>query len=459
MDPMLDKLVSIVGPAGVLGPDELKTRSAGVFLRDSLKGRALVRPANTEEVSAVMRLCHEHDLVVVPHGGLTGLTRATQSGPSDIILSTERMRTIEAIDPMQRTATVQAGVTLQTLQEAVEAHGLIYPLDLGARGTATLGGTVATNAGGNRVLRYGMTRDMVLGLEAVLADGTIVSSLYPLIKNNTGYDIKHLFIGSEGTLGIITRLVLRLREKPLASHTAMVALEKFDDVAGLLRHMDRALGGALSSFEVMWRPYYELVTTPPAKGRPPLAQSYPFYVLLETQGSDGERDRLRFEGALEAAMEQGLVVDAVIAQSDADTLAFWAVRDDVEQLGRHGRALGFDVSLPIAQMDGYVREVEKALAETVPEYRLYIFGHLGDGNLHVVVTVPAEVVRDVKKKVESAVYSPLQARVGSISAEHGIGIDKKPWLPMSRTKQELAVMRAIKDALDPRGRLNPGKVL
>lgn len=459
MDPVVEHLATIVGPSGVLGPADLSSRAAGVFNPASMQGRALVRPANTAEVSAVMRWCHDQGLAVVPHGGLTGLTNATLSGPDDIIISTERMRAIESIDPVQRAAIVQAGVTLQTLQEAVEAQGMIYPLDLGARGTATLGGTVATNAGGNRVLRYGMTRDMVLGLEAVLADGTVISSLYPLIKNNTGYDLKHLFIGSEGTLGVITRLVLRLREKPLASHTAIVAVESFDQVAGLLRHMDRALGGALSSFEVMWRSYYELVTSPPAKSRPPLPQGHAFYVLLESQGSAPERDAESFQEALGEAMEQGLLVDAVIAQSETETRAFWAARDDVEQLGRDGAPVGFDVSLGISQMDGYVQEVERRLDALAAKCLLYVFGHLGDGNLHVVVAVPAGLTPDLKHDIETAVYAPLPARGGSVSAEHGIGLDKKPWLPVSRTEQELALMRAIKRAIDPKGLLNPGKVL
>lgn len=441
MDPVIAHLTTIVGARGVLGPADLGARADGIFSSETMQGRALVRPANTAEVSAVMRWCHEQGLVVIPHGGLTGLTHATKSGPSDIIISTERMRAIEAIDPMQRTATVQAGVTLQALQEAVEAQGMIYPLDLGARGTATLGGTVATNAGGNRVLRYGMTRDMVLGLEAVLADGTVISSLYPLIKNNTGYDLKHLFIGSEGTLGVITRLVLRLREKPLASHTAMVAVETFDQVAGLLRHMDRALGGALSSFEVMWRSYYTLVTTPPAKGRAPLPNGHSFYVLLESQGSAPERDAENFQEALGAAMEQGLLVDAMIAQSESETRALWAIRDDVVQLRRDGDPVGFDISLPVSRMDDYVREVERRLEALPIKSLLYVFGHLGDGNLHVVVAVPGGFTPDLKHEIETAVYAPLQARGGSVSAEHGIGLDKKPWLPVSRTEPELAVMR------------------
>ena len=275
------------------------------------------------------------------------------AAPDQVIVSLERMRAIEEIDPRQRTATVQAGVTLQALQEAVEEHQLMFPLDLGARGTATLGGNAATNAGGNRVIRYGMMRDMVLGLEAVLADGTVVSSMNHLIKNNAGYDLKQMFIGSEGTLGVITRLVLRLREQPVTRNMAFVGLDNFDHVAGFLRHMDRSLGGTLSAFEAMWRDFYCLVTSPPAKGKPPIAQDYPFYVLVESQGADSELDTQRFNNAMEAAYESGLIVDAAISQSETDCHHFWALRDDVEQTLHGGVPVIFDISLPIAEMDNY----------------------------------------------------------------------------------------------------------
>jgi FAD/FMN-containing dehydrogenase len=282
---IVEELRTLVGAAGVLDATDLATRSAGAYRPDNLQARALVRPASTEEVSRVLRWCHERGIAVVTQGGLTGLVRGADAAPDEIILSLERMRTIEAIDAPQRTATVQAGVTLQALQEAADDAGLCYPLDLGARGSATLGGTAATNAGGNRVIRYGMTRDMVLGLEAVLADGTVVSSLNRLIKNNTGYDLKQLFIGSEGTLGVITRLVLRLREKPVATQAAFVAIDSFEHLAAFLRHMDRQLGGALTAFEAMWNAFYRLVTTPPAKGAPPLPQQHAYYVLVEARAA------------------------------------------------------------------------------------------------------------------------------------------------------------------------------
>jgi FAD/FMN-containing dehydrogenase len=245
----------MVGEAGVLDASDTAARSAGVLRPDTLKAHALVRPKDTAEVSRVLRWCHDNGMRIVTQGGLTGLVHGADASPEEIILSMERMRVIEEINPVQRIAVVQAGVILQTLQDAAEEHDLSFPLDLGARGTATLGGNAATNAGGNRVIRYGMMREMVLGLEVVLADGTIISSMNRLIKNNAGYDLKHVFIGSEGTLGAITRLVLRLRERPRSQDVAIVAVPTFEALTKFPKHMDSALGGLPSAFEVMWKSF------------------------------------------------------------------------------------------------------------------------------------------------------------------------------------------------------------
>jgi FAD/FMN-containing dehydrogenase len=457
---LIEELRAIVGAKGVVDAADLATRSAGAYRPDNLRAAALVRPVNTDEVSRVLRFCHAHGLKVVTHGGLTGLVHGADAAPDEIILSLERMRRIESIDTLQRTATVQAGVTLQALQEAVEAEALAFPLDLGARGTATLGGNAATNAGGNRVIRYGMTRDMVLGLEAVLADGTVVSSMSSLMKNNTGYDLKQLFIGSEGTLGVITRLVLRLREKPGSVNAALIAVDSFDQVAALLKHMDRQLGGTMSAFEVMWQPFYKLVTSPPAKGRPPVSQNHDLYVLVEALGSDREHDAERFNTAMESAFEAELIADAAISQSDADVHAFWSLRDDVEQVGHGGLPVVFDVSLPIVHMPNFIASLRDQLSGTIgADHKLFVFGHLGDGNLHVIVQVAPAAYLDARPKIEALVYGGLRECAGSVSAEHGIGLEKKPWLAVSRNEAELALMRTIKRALDPSNILNPGKIL
>lgn len=455
---LVAELKRLLPAAAIVEGADLDGRASDWSGMRRLRAPLLLRPADTAEVSRILAACHAAGQPVIVHGGLTGLVRGADTTESDVVVSLERMRAIESIDPLQRVAIVQAGVTLQALQQAADAQGLAFPLDLGARGSATLGGNASTNAGGNRVIRYGMTRDMILGLEAVLADGTVVTSLNRLIKNNAGYDLKHLFIGSEGTLGVITRLALRLREKPARQDVAFVAVPDFDALARLLKHMDRALGGALSAFEAMWPQFYELVTTPPAKGRAPVPHGHAFYVLIEAMGGDSPADAQRFEAALESALEQGLVADAAIAKSQAEAAAIWALRDDVLQPQRYGAMIAFDVSLPIAQMPDYVARVEAGFRGRWPAGRFWVFGHLGDGNLHLVFS-RGGLPDDARETIERIVYEPLAAIGGSVSAEHGIGLEKRRWLPLSRSAQEIELMRTLKRAMDPKGILNPGRVI
>ncbi len=452
------RLLAVVGPDGLLTGDDVTSRSAGALRRDTLNATLLVRPRTTAQVAAVLAIAHELNQPVVTHGGLTGLVHGSDTTPADLVLSLERMTTIEEIDVAQRVAVVQAGVTLQSLQQAAADHDLLFPLDLGARGTASLGGNVSTNAGGNRVIRYGMTRAMVLGLEVVLADGTIISSMNRMIKNNAAYDLKHLFIGSEGTLGVVTRMVLRLFERPRSEVVAFVAVDSFANVTTFLKHMDRALGGAMSAFEVMWRDFYVTVTTPPAPSVPPLAQDHPYYVLVEAQGGDAERDPERFDAALESALAEGIIADAALAHSATERGAIWGMRDDVMQMMRFGIPFTFDIGLPIPSMERYVQQVHDALRARWPECHCWTFGHLGDGNLHFVIQA-GDGGAAVRREVEAIVYTPLASIGGTVSAEHGIGLEKKPYLALSRTAEELALMRTLKGALDPRGILNPGKVV
>ena len=324
-------------------------------------------------------------------------------------------------------------------------------------GSATLGGNISTNAGGNRVVRYGMARDMVLGLEAVQADGTVLSSLGKIIKDNAGYNLKHMFIGSEGTLGVVTRLVLRLRPKPASQQTAYLALDEFEKLPQLLNFCSSRSGGGLSAFEVMWRDYYELVLATPGAAQP-LPADYPYYVLMEVMGGDAAGDGDRFESMLAEAMENGLLVDAVIAKSEGERLAMWALRDDVESLDRWGPRVGFDVGLSIATMPDYLEEIDAPIVAQWPERRRAVFGHLGDGNLHIVYAVGANGA-NVKKIIDDAVYLPLASRGGSISAEHGIGLYKKDYLEVSRSAAEISLMRQLKTMMDPNNILNPGKIL
>ncbi len=453
---LLDELRALLGPQGLLTGDSVRARATGWADPRPCAALAVARPADTGEVARLLAACHAAGQPLVPMGGLTGLVQGAAAGPGEIGLSLERMNRIESLDARDRTMRVQAGATLQAVQEAAEEAGLMFALDLGARGSATVGGNAATNAGGNRVIRFGMMRELVLGLEAVLADGTVVSSLNRMIKNNAGYDLKQLFIGTEGTLGVITRLVLRLRPRPLSHQTALLGCASFVQVAGLLGRLDALLGGAMSSFEVMWRDFYALVTTPPAPGRDALGREYPFYVIVEAQGGDPDGDQARFEQGLATAGEEGHFADAAIATTQSQRDAIWALRDDVGRLFGLGHPFVFDVSLPVAEMEGYVAEVHRALGERLPEQRCFTFGHLGDGNLHFVIVGSAGP--EARGTVEEVVYRPLAARQGSVSAEHGIGIEKRAWLPLSRSVEEIALMRRLKQALDPRGILNPGRV-
>ena len=456
MNEMVQELTRITGDGGVLTGVDVSGRASGVWRNEGIQAQAIVRPRTTEEISQILAYCNSIGQTVVAHGGLTGLVEGSITESSDLVISLERMNQIESIDTVNRTMTVQAGVILQSVQEAAVEAGLFYPLDLGARGSCTIGGNIATNAGGNRVIRYGMTRDMILGTEAVLADGTIVSSMNQMIKNNAGYDLKQLFIGTEGSLGLVTRAVLRLRELPRSQETVFVAVSEFDSLTKLLKVMDAELGGTLAAFEVLWNEFYRLVTTPPAEQRPPLSHDYRYYVLIESLGGDAIGDRERLENALAKAVEDELVADAAIAQNEAQRNEFWAMRDDVDQCNRFQPWYVFDVSLRIPDMESYVAEVDRRLATNFRDYKLWTFGHMGDGNLHFAIHAGTD--ESSHPIVESCVYEPLRSIGGSVSAEHGVGLEKKPYLDISRSANELNLMQTLKRSLDPKGILNPGKI-
>lgn len=459
MNTLVESIRSVVGPAGLLTGDDVANRPVSWPPMGGCQALAIVRPASTREISEVLRICHRENQPVVTHGGVTGLVGGAMAQPGDIVLSLERMNRLEPVDTVNRTVTVEAGAPLQTVQEAAESAGLLFPLDLGARGSATIGGNIATNAGGNGVIRYGMMREQLLGVEAVLADGTIISSMNNVIKNNTGYDLKQLFVGSEGTLGIITRAVLRLRPLPRSQNTALVAIPDFDKLGRFLRSMDSALGGTLSAFEVMWNDFYTLIIGNGNKHGTPLETSHPFYVLLESTGGDPEGDPARFERALEEAFEQDMVEDAVIAQSKQQRNDLWCIRDDVEGLFEQlYPPIAFDISLGIPHMDEYVHEVRSQLTDQFPDMKMVTFGHLGDGNIHLVIGV-GTIEPQTVHAVETIVYDELGRRNGVISAEHGIGLAKKAFLGHSRDADEVNLMRTIKAAMDPKNILNPGKVL
>jgi FAD/FMN-containing dehydrogenase len=451
---LLADLRALVGEQGLVTGERLASRVYDKHV-GSVAARVLVRPADTAQVSEVLRLCHARGQAVVPHGGLTGLVYGGSARHSELIVSLEAMSRIESVDVHGRTMRVEAAVTLQRVQEEAERFNLMFPLDLGARGTATIGGNISTNAGGMRVVRFGMMRSLVLGLEVVLADGTVLCSLNRMLKNNAGYDLKQLFIGSEGTLGIVTRADLRLASRPVSSCAAFVACRDFAAMTDLLGMLDARLGGQLSAFEALWPEFYELTTTAPALSSPILPYGHGIYALIEALGADPAADQERFERVLADAMDKGLVADAAIAKSEAQRRVMWAPREDVFQMDRYGPSHSFDVSLAIADMPRYLDTLRRSLQERLPGIKSFVYGHVADGNLHISVCA-SDADGPV---VERCVYEPLRSITGSISAEHGIGLERKPYLEISRTRAEIATMRALKAALDPRGILNPGKVI
>jgi FAD/FMN-containing dehydrogenase len=445
-----------VVPGGEADP-KFRGDVLGKYFADPL---LVVRPGNTGEVAACVRIAAEHGASVTVVGGQTGTVGGAISAPGGIALSLDRMNQITAIDTVSMTMTVEAGCILQVAQEAVEAKGAFLPLDLGSRGSATVGGAIAANAGGNRVLRWGMMREMVTGLEVVLADGSIVSSLTPMIKDNAGYAWKHLMIGSEGTLGIVTGAVLRLRPRPTTDQTALLALASFEDVTGLLRNLEVRLGGRLSSFELMWGEFYSAMTAAQLAVRPrPMAEGHAFYVLVEMLGGDPENDAGQFEAALAAAIEDGLVEDAVIASSGRERDALWAVREDmVPGLAAYKPFMVYDVSMALGLMPGFVERTRAELEAAFPGVRTLFYGHAGDGNLHIIVNVGDDGMAH-EQEVDRIVYGATGEAGGSIAAEHGIGRSRAAFLGLSRSPTEVDLMRRIKHALDPHGVLNPGKVL
>jgi FAD/FMN-containing dehydrogenase len=459
---LLDLRAQIGAAAVLTGADVPERNSRDWSAQAPQPPLAVVRPVDAAGVSAALRACRAAGLSVVPQGGLTGLCGGARPEPGWVALSLERMVGVEEIDVAGATMTVRAGTPLELVQRAASEAGLFFALDLGARGSCSIGGNLSTNAGGNRVIRYGMARELVLGLEVVLPDGTIVTSLNKMLKNNAGYDLKHLFIGSEGTLGIITRIVLKLHPQPQCTLSALCALPDYASVVRLLGAARRGLGPLLSAFEVMWPDYWQVVTQRVGV-RSPLAAAgtQGVYVLVEAQGTDERIDGPRFQRWLEDLMDEGALADAALAQSLADTQSFWALRDAcaefLQVLGPH---VSYDVGLAVDRMDTYVQRCKAALAERIPGCDSVYYGHIGDGNLHLVAWVPGlGVAQQPKEAMDEVIYGLVRELGGTVSAEHGIGTVKKRWLGHARSPEEIALMRTLKAALDPQNLLNPGKVV
>ncbi len=462
---VLRAIRDVIGPKGwIEEPDALQP-----YLREErglFQGRcaAVVQPANTDEVARVVELCAEARVPIVPHGGNTGLVGGGVPR-GGLVLSTARLNRIRAIDAVNRTMTVEAGVILANVQAAADEAGALFPLSLAAEGSCRIGGNLATNAGGTNVLRYGNARDLVLGLEVVLPDGRIWNGLRSLRKNNTGYDLKQLFLGSEGTLGIITAAVLRLFPKPRASETALAAVASVEAAVDLFRRFNDVAGDALTAFELMSRTAVEFCVAHIPGCAEPFGRPHPWYVLLVLT-SPRVRDALRdtLEETLGSAYEAGLVLDASVAQSERQRAQLWRLRESVSEAQKHeGGSIKNDVSLPLSRVAEFVDRACRAVERALPGIRAVTFGHLGDGNIHFNLSQPVGTARHAYlaewDRIERLVSDIAAELDGSFSAEHGIGELKRESLLRYKSEVEIDLMRRLKRALDPNNIMNPGKII
>jgi FAD/FMN-containing dehydrogenase len=467
MNGLLDALRSAVGERHVLIDGDLSAWEVDWRKRWRGRARAVVRPATTDEVAAVVEACLAHGVAIVPQGGNTGLVGGSvpDASGTQVLLSLTRMNRIRAIDAANLTMTVDAGCVLQTVQQQAAAHGLLFPLSLAAEGSCTIGGNLATNAGGTQVLRYGNARELCLGLEVVTAGGEVWDGLTGLRKDNTGYDLRDLYIGSEGTLGIITGATLKLVPQPAAIMTALAAVPTMDDAVALLQRAQARLGAGLTGFEVMGDFALALVR----RHFPQLAQPLPpapWTVLLEQSDAEGEAHaRQLFEALLASSLDDGLITDAAVAGSLSQSQSMWHLRESIPLAQvEEGLNIKHDISVPVSRIPAFVAETDAALAQAFPGVRLVDFGHLGDGNLHYNVQAPvgmaaADFLRDHEAEVNEIVYAAVTAHGGSISAEHGVGQLKREELTRRKSPVALGLMRTIKAALDPAGIMNPGRVV
>ena len=444
----------IAGISYIQDADQLEKYSTDSSGYEAALPCIVVRPITTDEVVRVVNACSDCHLGYTIQGGLTGLAGGACPDKGDVVISLELMNKIEEIDTIGGTAVVQAGVVLEDIQNAVQESGWYFPLDLGARGSCQIGGNISTNAGGNKVFRYGTTRELVLGLEVVLPDGTVLNMLNRVIKNNTGLDLKHLFIGTEGRYGIVTRACLRLFPKPEARFSALTGLNSFNDVTLLLKEA-RGKVAELSSFEVMWDNY--LLKASQSINKPaPFNGQYPIYVLLEVEGGKEGLEE-KFNHFLERQLENGLVADVIIPQSEEQAKAIWKIRDaSGETMAKISPAVAFDIGIPLKGMQAFIDETINALEEQYPTAVNLLFGHLGDGNLHLTTgcLTPEQLL-----PVEELVYKLTGKYNGSITAEHGIGRIKKPFLSVSRSAEQIKVMQNIRKLFNVNDLQNKARVI
>lgn len=459
----LAAIKDLLGPKGWSEEAEKLTAAATPW-RGTYQGETplIARPASTQEAAALVKLCGQHGVAITPQGGNTGLVDGgTPHG--EVSVSMTRMTALREVDPFNNSMTIEAGATLVAAQTAAEEAGRLFPLSLGSEGTATIGGLISTNAGGVAVLRYGMMRDLILGLEVVLPSGEIWDGLSGLRKNNTGYDLKHLFAGAEGTLGLITAATLKLFPQ-VQSATAWAICSSAEDVVKLLALVRGRVGDSVTSFEIIPGNAVDMVVADIPTARDPMPSNAPWRVLMDISQVDDAYARSQLESALEAAMEAGLVQDAVIAESETQAKAFWHIRETIPLSKRaYGTALNQDISVPVSRIPAFIEACNGAVRDVLPTADFVIFGHVGDGNLHYSV-VEASGASSPQLKVQEAaitrvIFDTVMAHGGSISAEHGVGRLKRDELARLRPPAATETMRAIKKALDPHGIMNPGRVV
>ncbi|WP_315706877.1 MULTISPECIES: FAD-binding oxidoreductase [unclassified Bradyrhizobium] len=433
--------------------------------RNLFHGRSplVLRPGSTAEVAAICKLASEHRIALVPQGGNTGLVGGQTPHHGEVVVSLKRLDKIREIDTASNTMTCEAGVVLQVAQQKAAEVDRLFPLSLGAEGSCTIGGNLSTNAGGTAALAYGVAREMALGLEVVLADGRVLNALSKLKKDNTGYDLRNLFIGAEGTLGIITAASLKLFPKPRAIETAFVGLKSPADALKLLSIAQSEAAGALTSFELIAAIALDFSIRHAAGNRDPLSSKHSWYVLMELSSARNDA-RATLETILEKGLEDGIVDDAAIADSLAQRMAFWKLREDISAAQKpEGGSIKHDISVPVAAVPAFIAEANEAVVRLIPGARPVPFGHLGDGNIHYNVSQPvgADTSQYLARwhEVNAVVFEIVLRMGGSISAEHGIGVLKRDELPDVKDKTAIALMRSLKAMLDPLGIMNPGKVL
>ncbi len=456
--PVVESLIKTLGEHKVMRREQASERIANVYGKPrKLDVKALLLPTSTNDVVQLLKICNDYGQAVVPQGGLSNVVNSATAGRDEIAVSMERMNAIQQIDRVNCLVEAEAGVILEHLHEKARESGFIFPLDLGAKGSCMIGGNIASNAGGLQAVRYGVMRNLVLGLEVVLADGTVLNNMNPVLKNNTGYDLKHLFIGSEGTLGIITRAILKLTPAPAFFSTVFIALHSFENARELLNTARVFFGDKLTSFEIIWPPFYQLLTNERSGNKKVIPGHNPLYVLMEIAGANNSL-HTQMEAFLETALHDQLILDAVFAQQQDDRRQFWQIRERIDHiLAEHSPVFTFDISLAVSEMEQYVATVDRELKQHFPVVNNYVFGHMGDGNLHFMINC-GEGNEQAKELVEKILYAPLASIPSSVSAEHGIGIDKKKWLGFSKSQEEIAVMKSIKKVLDPNNIMNPGKI-